>query len=68
MLRLFKKKSEKEKLQAQYANLMKQAHQLSTSNRKLSDQKTFEAEEVMKQLEQLNKSVLECPMKRDPIM
>lgn len=54
MLRLFKKKSEKEKLQAQYANLMKQAHQLSTSNRKLSDQKTFEAEEVMKQLEQLN--------------
>jgi len=54
MLGLFKKKSEKEKLQAQYQKLMKEAHSLSTSNRKLSDQKTFEAEEVMKKLEKLD--------------
>lgn len=54
MLGLFKKKSQKEKLQGQYEKLMKQAHQLSATNRKLSDQKVFEAEEVMKQLEQLN--------------
>jgi hypothetical protein len=54
MFGLFKKKSEKEKLQNQYEKLMKEAHQLSTSNRKLSDQKIFEAEEVMNQLEKLN--------------
>jgi hypothetical protein len=54
MFGLFKKKSEKEKLQAQYARLLKESHNLSTTNRKLSDQKVFEAEEVMKQLERLN--------------
>lgn len=53
MFGLFKKKSTKEKLQGQYAKLLKEAHTLSTSNRKLSDQKTFEAEEVMKQIEML---------------
>lgn len=54
MLGLFKKKSEKEKLQKQYAKLLKEAHGLSTINRKLSDQKTYEAEEVMKKLEKLS--------------
>ena len=54
MFGLFKKKSEKEKLQAQYAKLLKEAHNLSTTNRKLSDLKVFEAEEVMKQLEKLD--------------
>lgn len=54
MFNLFKKKSPKEKLQAEYEKLLKEAHSLSTSNRKLSDQKVFEAEEVMKQLEKLN--------------
>jgi hypothetical protein len=54
MFGLFKKKSEKEKLQNQYENLLKESHTLSSSNRKLSDQKVFEAEEVMKLLEKLN--------------
>jgi hypothetical protein len=54
MFGLFKKKSEKEKLLAQYAKLLKEAHNLSTTNRKLSDQKVFEAEEVMKHLEKLD--------------
>lgn len=53
MFGIFKKKTEKEKLQAQYEKLLKEAHSLSTTNRKLSDQKTFEAEEVMKKLEKL---------------
>jgi hypothetical protein len=53
MFGLFKKKSEKEKLQQQYAKLLKEAHSLSTSNRRLSDQKTFEAEEIMKKIEAL---------------
>lgn len=54
MFGLFKKKTEKEKLQEHYAKLLKEAHTLSTSNRKLSDQRAFEAEEVMKKIEQLN--------------
>ncbi len=54
MFGLFKKKSEKEKLQQQYAKLLKEAHSLSTTNRKLSDEKVAEAEEVMKQIEKLD--------------
>ncbi|MBT2160687.1 Lacal_2735 family protein [Zobellia barbeyronii] len=54
MFGLFKKKSEKVKLQGQYELLLKEAHSLSTTNRKMSDQKIYEAEEVMKQLEKLS--------------
>lgn len=50
MFGLFKKKSEKDKLYIKYQKLMKDAHQLSTSNRKKSDEKVFEAEEIMKQI------------------
>uniref|UniRef100_UPI0040478DD9 Lacal_2735 family protein n=1 Tax=Polaribacter sp. TaxID=1920175 RepID=UPI0040478DD9 len=53
MFGLFKKKSEKEKLYEQYQKLTKEAHSLSTTNRKLSDQKVYEAEEVMKKFEKL---------------
>ncbi len=54
MFGLFKKKSEKEKLQSQYEKLLEEAHKLSTTNRKMSDQKTYEAEEIMKQLEKIS--------------
>lgn len=53
MFGLFKKKSEKEKLQAQYEKLLKESYNLSTTNRKLSDQKVYEAEQVMNQIEKL---------------
>ena len=53
MFGLFKKKSEKEKLQEKYAKLLREAHALSTSNRKLSDDKTYQAEMVMKEIEKL---------------
>tara|TARA_R110002051_G_scaffold3333_1_gene18006 strand:+ start:12340 stop:12504 length:165 start_codon:yes stop_codon:yes gene_type:complete len=53
MFGLFKKKTEKEKLYEQYQDLLKEAHKLSTTNRKMSDQKAFEAEEVMKQYEKI---------------
>jgi hypothetical protein len=53
MFGLFKKKSEKEKLQEKYEALLKETHTLSTTNRKMSDQKAYEANEVMKQLEKL---------------
>ena len=54
MFGIFNKKTEKEKLQTQYENLLQEAHKLSTTNRKLSDQKTYEASEVLKQLEKLD--------------
>ncbi|MBC8756750.1 Lacal_2735 family protein [Kordia sp. YSTF-M3] len=53
MFGLFKKKTEKEKLYDQYGKLTKEAFDLSTSNRKLSDQKAAEAEEIMKKIEAL---------------
>lgn len=53
MFGLFKKKSEKDKLYEQYQKLLKESHSLSTTNRKLSDQKAYEAEEVMKKIETL---------------
>jgi len=53
MFGLFKKKSAKDKLYEQYQKLLKESHSLSTTNRKLSDQKAYEAEEVMKKIETL---------------
>lgn len=53
MFGLFKKKSQKEILQEKYRKLMGEAHKLSTVDRKASDLKTAEAEEVMKQIESL---------------
>ncbi|MGO4912954.1 Lacal_2735 family protein [Leeuwenhoekiella sp. W20_SRS_FM14] len=53
MLGLFKKKTEKEKLQQQYEKLMKEAFQLSTSNRSASDDKYAEADIIMKKIEKL---------------
>ena len=53
MFGLFKKKSEKEKLQEQYDKLLKEAYELSSTNRKMSDQKTFQANEILEKLEKL---------------
>ena len=53
MFNLFKKKTEREKLEARYKKLLEEAHKLSTTNRKLSDTKTYEADLVLKELEQL---------------
>jgi hypothetical protein len=53
MFGIFKKKTEKEKLYEKYNKLTQEAFDFSTSNRKLSDQKTAEAEEIMKRIEAL---------------
>lgn len=53
MFGLFKKKTQKEKYNDEYKRLMKQAYELSTTNRTLSDQKTFEANEILKKIEML---------------
>lgn len=56
MFRIFKKKSEVEKLEGKYQKLLKEAYTLSTSNRRLSDSKTVEANEVLNQIELLKKN------------
>ncbi|WP_408030681.1 Lacal_2735 family protein [Tenacibaculum xiamenense] len=53
MFSFFKKKSKKEKLQAKYEKLLSEAHKLSTINRKLSDEKVYEADLVLKEIESL---------------
>ena len=50
MLGLFKKKTEKEKLEEKHIKLLEESFKLSKSNRSLSDQKQMEAEEVMKKI------------------
>ena len=54
MFGLFKKKTEQEKLQDQYEKLMREAYLLSSTNRKMSDQKTFEANQLMDQIARLS--------------
>ncbi|MDB9775917.1 Lacal_2735 family protein [Vicingaceae bacterium] len=51
MFGLFKKKTEKEKLQEEYKKLMEKSFQLSTTDRKQSDMVRAEAEEVIKKIE-----------------
>lgn len=50
MFGLFKKSSEKEKLQKKYKKLLEEAFTLSKTNRTASDAKTAEAELVLKQI------------------
>lgn len=53
MFSFFKSKSKIEKLQEQYAKLLKEAHELSTIDRMKSDEKIAEAEEIGKEIELL---------------
>lgn len=54
MFGIFKKKSEKEKIRAQSEKLKAEAFRLSSINRRLSDQKTYEAELLMDQIEKMS--------------
>ncbi len=56
MFGLFKKKSQVEKLEIKYRKLLEEAHQLSTTNRSKSDDKMLEANQVLKEIEELKKS------------
>lgn len=53
MFGLFRKKSEKEKLEKKYRQLMEESYKLSHANRKASDEKAAEANEILKQIESL---------------
>lgn len=55
MFGLFKKKSELDKLKEQYEQLMKDAFSLSKTDRKASDAKHAEADQLIKRIEALKK-------------
>lgn len=56
MFGIFKKKSKTEVLEKKYDNLLNEAYKLSTINRKASDEKTAEADRVLKEIEKLEKT------------
>lgn len=51
MFGLFKKKSKKDVLNKKYEKLMEEAYQLSKTDRKASDLKRTEAEDILKEME-----------------
>jgi len=55
MFGLFKKKSPIDKLHDSYEKLMQESHRASTTDRKLSDLKFAEAQEVLQKIETLSK-------------
>ena len=50
MFKIFKTKTELEKLQAKYAKLQKEAFELSKTDRSASDRKQSEAHEIEKEI------------------
>lgn len=54
MFGLFKKKTEKEKLEDLYEKLLKESYELSRIDRTKSDEKAAEAEEIRKKLDQMD--------------
>ena len=54
MFGIFKKKTPLEKLQLEYKNLLTEAHKLSKVDRKKSDQKMAEANEVLNKIDGLS--------------
>ena len=55
MFGIFRRKTKVEKLQLQYKSVMNKAYNLSKKNRKLSDEKYFEADQILKKIEMLKK-------------
>ena len=54
MFKLFKWKTEKQKLEKQYNICLKEAHRLSTTNRIASDGKVAEANKILEKIQKLN--------------
>ena len=53
MFKLFRKKSKVEHLTDTYRKLLEEAYALSTSNRKQSDSKYADADEILKEIDAL---------------
>ena len=56
MFGFFKKKSKKERLLEKYNKLLKESYKLSSINRKDSDSKMFEANEILKKIEEVKEN------------
>lgn len=56
MFGLFKKKSEKDKLMAQYKDLKKKAFDQSKVNRRESDKLEYEAQEILNKIDAIEKA------------
>lgn len=52
-MKLFKRKTELEKLTSRYAKLMEEAKVLSSTNRKESDKKVAEAQEIADRIQEI---------------
>ncbi|MDF1673822.1 MAG: Lacal_2735 family protein [Vicingaceae bacterium] len=57
MFNIFKKKSPLDKLEEAYSKALKEAHELSTVNRKASDIKTAEANSILDQIDAIKKTL-----------
>jgi hypothetical protein len=55
MFGLFKKKSEKDKLEEKYQKLLDESYRLSRTDRTAADLKAAEADKVLKQIEAMEK-------------
>ncbi len=55
MFGFFKKKSQADQLRKKYKSLIEEAYKLSHTNRKASDLKNKEAEDLWKEIERLEK-------------
>ena len=55
MFGIFRKKTEIEKLQLKYESVLNKAYTLSKINRKKSDEKYFEADQILKEINMLKK-------------
>ena len=55
MFGIFRTKTKIEKLQLKYKSVMNKAYNLSKKNRKQSDEKYFEADQILKKIEMLKK-------------
>ena len=56
MFGIFRKKTKIEKLQLKYTSVMNEAYNLSKTNRKQSDEKYFEADQIFRKIEILKKN------------
>ena len=50
-MKLFKRKSKKEKLEKKYQKKLEEVYKMSTINRSKSDALTYEAEQILRELE-----------------
>lgn len=58
MLKIFKRKTTIEKLEASYKKCLEEAYELSKTNRRASDDKMAQADNILKQIELLKQNKL----------